>query len=77
MSNPTVRIPMDVLAWWYRKAKENVEHYDPAAEQYPGLSEIHKRQRAEGHKMAIKTIDALKGLFEKDIICETEDTNHE
>ena len=77
MSNPAVSIPVDVLAWWYRKAKECIERYDPALSEYPRLTEIVRQHHKESYEMALKTVEALKGVFEKDIICEMEDTNHE
>ena len=77
MSNPAVSIPMDVLAWWYCKAKMFLEKCDPSLSEYPVLAEMYKQERKQSYEIALKTVEALKGVFEKDIICEMEDTNHE
>ena len=77
MSDAKVSIPLEVLAWWYRKAQEKIKYYDQAVEYHPRLSETLKRQSVEGYEMALKTVEALKGVFEKNIICETEEKNNE
>lgn len=74
MSN--VKLPLEVLGYWYQAAKEAIERYNPDIAVHPHNEEL-SRKRKIGYEMAVKTVEALKDVFETVEIIESEETNNE
>lgn len=76
MNNPSVKLPLDVVSWWYRSALEAIERYDPNATYHPINSEL-ERKRAIGYQMALKTVEALKDIIVTVEVTESEEKENE
>lgn len=78
MSNNTVKIPLDVLSYWYQSAVQAKKRYErPAYEE----ERLYDREKAEKRKttyrMAVKTVESLKDVFVNVEIIESEKKENE
>lgn len=72
MNNQSVKLPLDVLSWWYSQAQEAIKHYDPNVRQYPH-NDLLEQKRAIGYQMALKTVEALKDIVVTVEVTESEE----
>lgn len=83
MSKNSVKIPLDVLSYWYQSAVQAKERYEEYREKYGKAykenpsNEERIRQREIGYRMALKTIDALKDVCANVEIIESEKKENE
>lgn len=75
-NNPSVKLPFDVVSWWYLSALEAIERYDPMARYYPKNSELEKKKKL-GYQMALKTVEALKDIVVTVEVTEREEKGNE
>lgn len=75
MSN-SIKIPLDVLAYWYEAAQKTIELYNPNTKYHP-YSKEQEEKRKRSYKMAVKTVEALKDVDFEIEITESEETNNE
>ena len=76
MSNPSVKLPLDVVSWWYRSALEAIERYKPHEKYHPRDFEL-ERKRELGYQMALKTVEALKDIVVTVEVTEREEKENE
>lgn len=76
MSKARIKLPFDVLSYWYQAAKDAIEHYNPDTSYSPPNEELSKKKK-RGYEMAVKTVEALKDIVETVEIIESEETNNE
>ena len=76
MSNPSVKLPLDVVSWWYRAALDAIERYEPNARYHPNNFKL-EQKRALGYQMALKTVEVLKDVVVTVEVTESEEKENE
>ena len=72
MNNQSVKLPLDVLSWWYSQAQEAIKKYNPNVRYYPN-NDLLEQKRAIGYQMALKTVEALKDIVVTVEVTESEE----